>query len=270
MMKQFVWVGGIPRCGTMSCSAFLHLNEQCFMYIVTNGRTPGTMYSPRDFYSDLRRRHNTGQQNKDYFAARFMWSPGEYRGSPVRSAGNRYSEFLSDKSSEWHSERAFSSAVLGIREDAAHVYFRSCKEHADPVMSDDRKDIRLIFLVRKDYERLFYSTYGTGKLHVSQSNVKEASQQFADSILDTYNHVMRLCRAWPEDICVADIVSGSRMDKQRNYERICDFLALEMDARQMYWARVDQPVTNGLGSIIRSMQEKICEHTFHKEYIEHV
>lgn len=245
-MSQFVFIGGYPRAGTCAIAAFLQLHEQAFIYLSTNGPHP----NHRDYYKLLQNRHSQG----DYWAAEYFF--------PDKSVPDPYGLGLviEQKSREWTKEKVFDLEVVGVREDFANEDFKLAK---DKNTIPDR-DIKLIFPMRLNVERFFYSQLIHHEMQMAfhQSKVPAFMDKFSAQVCKRFTEIQRLRDTYPNDVLVVNVVDGE--SNGASYRKICEFLNLTPNDNQMKWIN-DVPFVNSYGQMIRDKLGSIENHQLYKE-----
>lgn len=246
-MKTFLYVGGIPRAGTMSTACFVHLHPSCFMYMVMNGRHPPN----QDFYDKLKERHRNGKYDGQRFAV------------PRHSldSGKQFEACTEEKNKTWDASRVFALPVIGVREDFATDYFLKAKQMEPSGMGG--RMVRHIFPVRRNVERLFYSQYEM-KLQ-DQHHIAGKAKEFVTRLDKAFSSVKDAIKKYSDDVLITNIVDSS--DRRRECERITEFLDLDPTELQLKWME-EHPPMNMYGQYVRDIVREIEEHPFYKEYIE--
>lgn len=247
----FLYVGGIPRNGTMSCGAFLHLHPRCFIYMVMNGTHPPN----RVFYSQLRDRHVSGG----------VWNGMQYL-PPALDKGKPdpfgFSVELRRRNAEADGKEVFTLPVVGVREDFATGYFLRAKSLESSDCIGGRR-VKLIFLVRRNIERLYYAQHDM-KLQ-NQRTIKDKAAEFLRKLSSAYMEAEKAIKEHGKDVLVANVVDPPSYEEE--YMRICSFLGIEPTPLMRTWIQ-EHPVTNTFGETVRNVVNEIKKTDFHKKYVE--
>ena len=245
-MKQFLYVGGIPRCGTMATNFFLHLHDSCFMYTVMNGAHP----PDSNFFDKLKQRHANRQYEGQHFSVpRWLSDP------------HGFEAFSQKKNTEWDMRTVFGLPIIGVREDFTVNYFLKAKQ-MEPDSTGGRR-VRLVFPVRRNVERLFYSQYAM-KLQ-DQHHVKDKADEFVKRLLQAFKDVEKALEEHPDDVLVTNIIDGANCEYE--CRRLCSWLGLDVSPMQEKWIE-HKPPMNMYGQHVRRIVKEIEKTKFYKEHIE--
>jgi hypothetical protein len=248
--KTFLYVGGVPRCGTMHLAAFVYLHEEVYMYLVMGGEHPP---HPR-FVQKMIERHGTSE------GYGIVYNTSERDGT---ADPHGFQKLILDKNKSWTKNQVQQVPVLGVREDFAHGYFEKAKECEAAGNSDGRR-VRMIVPVRRDTEKLFHSQRDM-KLQ-NQHTIRDKSKEFLRSLLSSYDHILKLAKKYPDDVLITNVVDPS--DPQYEYYRIMKFLEVTptLSEDQRTWMKA-RPVVNKFSELIRDIVADVKENEFYQEYV---
>lgn len=247
-MKQFVYIGGVPRTGTTGVASFIHLHDDAFIYLATRGAHPGSNPS---FYTQLISRHKV--YRRDYTGAQFLLPPDVQEDPEYWNFKQmqKYHKICELKNVDWGKDDVDRARIVGIREDFALNYFPNAKKESFG------RNVRLIFTVRLDLSQLFISQFVMGKLHMGK--IPERTDLFIKRMTETYTEAWEMKQKYPDDVLVVSVVDGEK----HNWRRIIEFLDLSPTPEQEAWMD-DPPVTNTFGASIRRAVAEVEQHTMHK------
>lgn len=244
-MNTFLYVGGIPRAGTMSTNFFIHLNPQCFMYMVMNGSHPPT----GNFFDKMKQRHQNGNYDAQRFAVpRWLDDP------------HGFEQFSQQKNKDWDMRRVYGLPVIGVREDFATDYFLKAKQ-MEPDSTGGRR-VRHVFPVRRNIERLFYSQYEM-KLQ-DQHNVGDKAKEFVRKLKRAFIDVEKALDRHADDVLVTNIIDSD--DCEKECRRLMEWIGLPVSDMQEKWIE-HKPPMNMYGQHVRQIVAEIEDTKFYKEHI---
>jgi hypothetical protein len=248
--KTFLYVGGVPRCGTMHVAAFLYLHSEVYMYLVMGGEHPP---HPR-FVQKMIERHGSSE------AYGIVYNTHERDGTPDPHG---FRQLIHTKNKSWTKEQVASVPVLGVREDYAHGYFEKAKE-CEAAGNTAGRRVRMIVPVRRDTEKLFHSQRDM-KLQ-DQHTIRDKSREFLSKLLSSYDRILKLVQKYPDDVLITNVVDPS--DAQYEYYRIMKFVGVTPTFSEEQWTWMKaRPVVNKFSELVRDIVMDVKENKFYQDYV---
>lgn len=242
-MNKFVYIGGIPRSGTVAVGVFIHFHEDAFVYQTTKGPPP--QHAKENFLNALKHRHKEGN-----------YIPSQYIVPRDRQPDfDDFNNFIEKKNKEWDAEKVFSRKIIGIREDEALPMFIPAKEHIKD------REVKFIFPMRMNIKDLIYSQLI--RIIVGHELSKKL-EIFASRMKTAYDQILKIKTDYPNDVLIVGITDSK--DRKAEYFKICEFLDMEPNSFQKKWMD-NVPIINSFSSIINNTIAQISNHKFYQEML---
>ena len=242
-MDKFVYIGGIPRSGTVAVGVFIHFHEEAFVYQTTKGPPP--QHAKGNFLNALRHRHTEGN-----------YEPAQYLITKDRPPDfDDFNNFIEKKNKEWDAEKVFSRKIIGIREDEALPMFLPAKEHIKD------REVKLIFPMRMNLKDLIYSQLTR---IILDHELPKKLEIFTSRMIKAYDQILEIKTEYPDDVLVVGITDSK--DRKAEYLKICEFLDMEPNSFQKRWMD-NVPVINSFSRVISKTIEQVSSHKFYQEML---
>jgi hypothetical protein len=242
-MNKFVYIGGIPRSGTVAVGVFIHFHEDAFVYQTTGGPPP--QHAKENFINALKHRHTEG----NYTPAQYL-VPGDRQPD-----FNEFNDFIEKKNKEWDAEKVFSKKIIGIREDEALDMFIPAKEYIED------REVKFIFPMRMNIKDLIYSQLTR---IILGHELPKKLEIFTARMNKAYDQILKIKTDYPDDVLVVGITDSK--DRRVEYSKICDFLDMEPNPLQKKWME-NVPVINSFNRAINKTIEQVSNHKFYQEIL---